>query len=1038
MSKGKKRMKAYTAVLVAMLFVLLSTMLTSAAPAALDLVSPANNSYSNQQAVAFDYYISMENQTITQCNLSVDSIVVNSSSNITNGGFNQLKTSLSMGSHSWSITCNSDNSTENNTVTSEERLLKIDILAPTIVPFFPLNNSIINASSANISFVAVDDSADNISCDIMLNNTINKSLVAKDSEPTWTLLGPLSDGGYNWMIICRDYANNSKSTDIRGFSINTTPATPLFGITIPKTQFNVGENVLMSMMATNGTSLRVEVCPNQAGFVQCAVPVNAQNIQNYPFQEYLPFTNYAGQYVLEAFFNYSGFTETQGISYDVVNDIAITINTDVSQRRNVPVELEAEAAGGVGAKTYLWYLSNGSIVNRSKANITYGTTGDYTNIIVVKDSYNNTKNKSITVTVDNTVLVNVAVKDSKTNAAIPDATVEIDDDDKTTDANGQASYYVRPGRQDIIVLKDNYKIYDSELNVTGDQTFTILLEPIETQEIIVNLRYPANQSGIAGPTTDLVFNATYSSNLNCSVYINENNDGFFIYLGSMDVSSSAAQTFGVMDLENKSYWWKVECTGKNGKNNLSQAWMFTVGNAGTAPALVAPSANQTAQPSGNYQVYNDWIKSLEQVLSNINNLPPDAKEAANALGISEKVDESIGSIKNTIRDLDALQFRKDLSDPDKQAEGERIIKEADVNYQRTPISIELLSSSGFVDYIKADELKGLYETYISEKNMTSKVDEKAALKFLDELQQEVVISTKVKVARITFTDGTQTDASIVIREIKVYNITSGTFLLEVIPKDVIEDAKDIMSSQAYTIVKQDPIIRFDIKGDTVISYYVEAKLDEEALKKIKTAVFVEPDSIAQDDKITGFSISNVKLPGIKNILFIPLIIVLLGGLVFAGIRYDGITTARFALYNLYGKRSLHYISVVLNEIHDNISAGDINKAHELYDEAKGAYAELSDIAKNDVYDDIVEAAERIKGYNDAMESQSGITDIKIMLDQIQEHMSSGQLVPTLEIYKSIESSYNQLGGETKEMLHPTLVSLGNKIQIMIENNNKLI
>jgi len=1017
-NKSRMNKKRIAALLIAMLFLLFST---AFALATVDLVSPENNSYANHYNITFDYYVSLDN--ITECKLIVDSSIVNTSTNISNPGFNSLAAHLTLESHVWSVTCNYANGSEN----SEERTILADPIEPTIVLFFPLNNATLNTPDLNISFVALDNIAENISCDIFLDSALNKSIIAKNSEPTSTTITGLSNGNHTWSISCKDYANNTETSETRTAMVNVSSSPPEFSITIPKTEYNTGENALMSINAPNGTSIRVEVCPNQAGFVECKVPVNAQNIMNYPFQEYLPYTNYEGTYLLEAFFNYSGTMETQSLGYAVQNNMRISIDTDENQRRSVPVLLDTRATGGVGNLNYSWHLSNGSIVNDNEANITYAVSGNYTNTVVVKDAYNNTKNKSITLIVENTYAVTVVVKDAITNALLQGAVAEIDEEQKETGSTGAVNYYLKAGRREIQVLRENYSLYTGELNITKDETFTILLQPEGSTEPTVTLLRPGNNSIITGPTTNLVFKAEHSLALNCSSYISESNDGFFMYLGSTSVSSSAEQPFGIMDLENKTYWWKVECADASGKRGMSKAWKFTVGGTVAAtPAL-------TAQQSSEAAIYDNWVKELQQIQDDFENMPADQRAAATTLGLVPKVEKSITMFKNTIRDIDALKYRNDLTELEKQAEAENLVQKAQEAYQQTPISIEILNSEEFVDYIQQPELEGLLDEYLSIENSTAELSKKDLLKVLDELQQEVVISTKAMNARVKYRDGTQSDASIIFREVKTYNITDSAFILESIPKDVAEKADDISSSQEFKVIKQDPIIRFELKGDTTIAYYFQGNVDLEQLKKIKTAVFAEPSTLKVNEQITGFSIKSLKLPKIKGIIFIPIIIILLGGLVFAGVKYDGINTTRYLLYRLSGKKSLHYLNIILNEIHDNLGVGEFEKAVSLYDEARDAYSELSGFAKNDVYEKVTEAADKIQEYNSALESQNGINEITAMMNNINSLLSNGDLIPALEEYKRIEHAYNQLGDDVKELLHPALVSLGNQIQILIDN-----
>ncbi len=933
--------------------------------ARVDLIAPDDNTYTNQLSISLDYYVSLDN--VTNCTLILDSEFnitdTSFSYNFTNSSFNTFTLNLNAGSHTWSIMCNSINNSES----SEQRKITVDIIEPTIVLVSPPNDTQINSTNIDITFIAFDTSAGNISCDILLNNIINKSVIVEESDnvtSVTTNITGLSDGLYEWMITCYDLANNSATSETRVFKVNTTSPEPEFNINIEKTEYVIGEYGLMTITAPNSTSIRVKVCPDQPGFVECEVPVNAQNFMNYPFQEYLPFTNYEGKYILEAYFNYSGIAEVQELNYEVKNNINIDIDADDSPRNNIPIILEAQASGGAGTLNYTWHLSNGSTVNNDWVNITYTETGDYTETVVVKDSYNNTKNKSITIDVSNAFYIEIIVKDSVTNAPIKGASVEIKDEQKQTDTYGKVYYYLREGRKEIIILRENYSIYFDKLNITTDETFIIFLEPLSITEPKVTLLRPENNSRITGPTNELVFKAEYNNLLNCSIYINEDNDGFFIYIGSIEVRDSSEQRFDVIELENKTYRWKVDCIDNNGNSGISETWGFIVGeNPSSEMTLSADQESEDLktydQESEDTKTYNAWIKEFEQILDKLENLPKDEKEAADALGIIKTIKDTIEVFKNTIRDLDTLNFRNDLPEEEKQAEKEKLITKAEEAYQTTPVNIEVLNSDSFVDYIDQTELTELLKEYLKVKNVSKKLNQKKLLAFLEDLQKEIVVSTKTKNARITYKDGTKSELTAVIREIKTYNITQGAFILEVIPKEVVQTADDILSLYEYEVIKQDPIIKFELKKDTTIVYYFEKNLNLELLRNIRTAVFIDPDSV-DDDKITGFLAKKLNTPKLKGIIFIPIIVILIGGLIFVGIKYNGLDTARYVFYKLYGYKDLHHINVILNEINDNLDTGNVGQALASYKEAKTVYSELSTLAKNDVYERVAEVATKIK------------------------------------------------------------------------------
>jgi len=991
------------------------------ASATIDLVSPEDHAYTNQANQSFEFHLGMDN--VTSCTLIVDSTSAATITDLNKSGFKNISSTIGTGEHTWKIICNATNAQPDE---SDERIITLDLNEPNIVLWNPgntENSSRMDSSTVDFSFVAIDTIAMNMSCELKVDNTTQATAIVQDSQPATITATGLTDGEHTWQVSCTDWATNAETSETRNFTVSATPPPPTFSITLQQAEMNIGESTLMTIAATNGTSIRVEACPNASGFVECKVPVIGNNILNYPFQEYLPFTNYAGRYILEAFFNKSGTTQTITLGYTVNNDIKVNIEGIDNPRKNNLIELEARATGGIGSLNYTWTLSNGNKVNNRKANITYSSAGTYTNTISVKDQYNNTMNKSMTLEVVNANRVIIAVKDKTNNAPIRYATVEIDDEQKETDTNGNAEYYLKPERKEVYILKENYTAFSGYINISGDQTFTILLDPIIRQIPKITMLRPANSSSISGITTDLVFKAEHTATLNCSVYINEKNDGFFIYLGSMIVDNGNEKVFGITELENKSYWWKVECKDSQHNTGMSESWQFNVGAAEQA---------QEQQPVVQATGYSAWIKEYEQVLNQFGTLSKEEKEAATALNIITQIEDTMQIFSDTIRDLDSLNFRKDLTNEQKQTEAEKLVAKADEAYQKGPVNLALLESDNYVDYIRKEELQSLAEEYMQMNNMSEDIDTEALIEYLDALQQEAVISTKIRAVRINYRDGTTKDMTAVIREIKVYNLTDGAFIIEIIPKEVAQDAADIKSTQEIEVLKQDPIIKFNLEGDTTLAYYFESSIPKEMLRQIKTAVLVNPSTIS-DDQLTGFAVKKFKLPAVKGIIYIPLIIVLLGGLVLVGFRYGGVDTAKYVLYRIRRNKNLHYISVILNEIHDNLSIGDVNKAVALYEEAKGAYHDLSDIAKNDIYEQVSDTASRINNYCQVMSMRSSVDGISVMITNIQGLLQGAEITAALEEYKKIESAFHSLDGEAQELLHPTLVQLGNSIQIAIEN-----
>jgi len=1036
----RKENRASFTIALALLF-LIAMPFTSAS---VDIVSPENDVLTRELTLTAEFLVNMDNAT--NCTLVIDGNKAAGSTNITSHEFNELSGELTQGAHTWKVGCSNANITEE----SEERNIESDITLPTVVLFNPQNNSLLNTSGSDFSFVALDNLPYNLACKLIIDGSILLDINATNSDPVTEHITGISDGVHIWSVNCTDAAGNERAGETRTMTVNTTIPSPTFELVLARSEWLLAENGVATLIAPQGTSIRMEVCPDISGFVECSIAFNTVKSTTGPQEVPLPYMNNAGKYILEVFFNHSGQTDIKTARYNVTNNIVIDVDNIDYPRKNAPIYLEAEATGGVGTLNYTWLMSTGTRVNSRKANITYSSPGSYTNIIIVNDEFNNSKNRSITLEVDDSFSIKIQARDAGDDSIIKQGSIELDGNTESLDANGEAYFYVRQGRREVTVLAENYSIYQEELNITKDETFKLLLEKLDYKiNPTVTLIRPGNDSGLIDVTTELVFKSEHIRKTNCSIYVNEKPDGFFLDLGSVGVAANdgSEQPFGVMDLENKTYWWKVECVDDRSRSGMSSTWQFTVGKKLQVTTEEKPEIISRLDSKA---------KELSAILDDMNNLPPDVKAAAEAFGLISTIEKNANIIRNAVRDIDGLKFKSDLSESQRSAESERLAAEAEEAFKKTPSFVSLLDSKQYVDYINNEDLESLMKEYLARADssgdkvgvigdagnsgddnnkINKKISEAKLLKILEELQQEAVISTKAVKLSVTFQDGTSKELSGIIRDIKTYNLTAGAFILEVVPKTVSESANDIFSPADFSVIKEDPILRFELKGDTSLIYYVEGGIDLELFKDSKTALFIDPDKLP-DDKITGFAVSSIKLPKINWVLSLVITMVLLGGLVIGGVKYDGIHAARYAIYTLQRKNKLHYVSVIINDIKDNLDLGDLSKASELYKEAGDAYADLPAMAKNDAYGMIAEAAEKIKSHQELLANNGKIAGLNSMISRIQSFINAGQIVEAIEEYKQIESSYHSLDQATQESVHPWLVDIGNKIQVMACSNKK--
>ena len=843
-------------------------------------------------------------------------------------------------------------------------------------------------------------------------------------------ISSLSDGQHNWSVSCSDEAGNLKASEGRSFIVNTVPAAPQFGLAITRNSFNTGEGGQVIVAAPNGSSVRVEVCPDTTGFVECNVSLNQQGGQ-YPAQASLPFLNYAGRYVVEAHFTSGNYSETKTERYNVTSTISVSATAPDEVRKNDLVELVASASGGLGDLNLTWKLSNGTSIEYRKANITYSAPGNYTNFIIVKDDYNNTVQKNLTTEVTDAFAVTIIAKDNESGEAVPEATARLDGESDDTNTLGETELHVRGGVRSLVILAENYTIYQAELNITGDLTYTALLDRIdkEVKKPIVTLTYPDNDFQTLENSTIVTFHVSHNLDANCSLYLAEDNSaGFYTYLASAKVSAgdSSDKTFEIYDLENKAYYWKIECVDSQKVSGVSETRKITVG---LSPQIEGGQASQQIAE------INSMVKDLENVSQQFSNMPKDLHDIITAMGLDSDIDSRIKTMKNSIRDLDSLNF-KGLSAEQASSELQRLVSQAKDAYNKAPVGFSLVSSDSFVDYIDKSGLEDLAREYAPlQYGENYSINIKRAVKWLDDLQQEAVISSKVGTIGVSYKDGSSKQYTAVIRDVKTYNISRGTVIVESIPKDVVPSAKDILSPLDFSTLKDDPLISFPVSKDTTLVYYFEGSVGSEALRGIKTAVFGDLTKI-DPEYVTGFSINSLGFGNGGKMLIPLLTLIVLAGLIVGGIRYEGTKAVQYAAYLIRKKDTLHYMNVVLNDINDNMQMGNLDKAIGLYQEAKIVYAELPTMAKNDVYDSISSVAAKIQEYQGQVEENSQMSRLNELIISAERGLGEQDVYGAIQSYKQIEALYHELEDSDKELIHPHLIDLGTKIQVLIASNTR--
>jgi hypothetical protein len=194
------------------------------------LTSPDNNTNTSTAQPNFNFTAASDINTTFTCELFIDDTGYGQNTSTSNNTATiiQANTSISQGVHSWYINCTDVNGTQQ----SATRTLTVDTTTPSINLNSPVDNLNTSSTSLNLSFTATDNLASTMSCELILDGSINQTnnSVSNNTATIFTV-SSLSQGQHTWNVNCTDNANNEGTGTQRTLTVDTT--TPSINITTP-------------------------------------------------------------------------------------------------------------------------------------------------------------------------------------------------------------------------------------------------------------------------------------------------------------------------------------------------------------------------------------------------------------------------------------------------------------------------------------------------------------------------------------------------------------------------------------------------------------------------------------------------------------------------------------------------------------------------------------------------------------------------------------------------------------------------------------
>jgi PKD repeat protein len=211
------------------------------------------------------------------------------------------------------------------------------------------------------------------------------------------------------------------------------------------------------------------------------------------------YTDNAGTYNVDGIFSYGGDVYIIRTSFDVIN----TFHAEIEANRTTgePTDtfhFESNATGGIGGVTYEWDFGDGDTATGDSVDHNYSKVGDYEVELTATDGKGNKVTDTISIRVYNRYNVHVIVKELQTQKLLEGIPVEIDDERKHTNSDGEVNFSVYEGKRRLYVADEGYEWVKQVLNITADSKLVIELN----NTAITNYTpRQANDSSGTGPAT---------------------------------------------------------------------------------------------------------------------------------------------------------------------------------------------------------------------------------------------------------------------------------------------------------------------------------------------------------------------------------------------------------------------------------------------------------------------------------------------------------------------------------------------------------
>jgi len=431
------------------------------------LTSPSSGEEINTNNIDFGFTLNYNSSIPNiECDISVDGTpIATNIPAITNSTETQIE--LEEGLHTWFVSCSGDIGQEINSIIDT---FTIDTTPPTVT----IHNEDPDLSLMDyfdINFTATDIIATYLTCNLTINNILNKTGIQTTSDQLKTIsLVGIENGTYIYNISCSDTAGNVGNSPTQTFNVDVSDE---FKITPNKNKYSLGESGVFVLSAPYASEVTLLITDSKSN------TETREYTGPYPLIDNLNTFYYPGTYIIEGFLAHQGAVKTIKQHFEVSNSISVSIDIDKDTiKPEDSIKFKGSSSGGIGDLTYQWDFDDGTDYESSNP-ITHSflELGHYSVTLTAEDEKGNKASAQTTIYVEDKYTIDITVSDSFSKDPLEDAKVYFNGDYKTTDSSGKTSYNMFKGEYPLFVKHSGY--YANLTHHFVDKSFDITVELVK-------------------------------------------------------------------------------------------------------------------------------------------------------------------------------------------------------------------------------------------------------------------------------------------------------------------------------------------------------------------------------------------------------------------------------------------------------------------------------------------------------------------------------------------------------------------------------